>query len=529
MSVVSQPLVNIQLLQAQVVDAFRDRRNAIVSQNGATGTATDKELVQDVHLMSDTDMRTNFGVGFLYQQIIAWRETVNVSGGGVVPVLDVIPVDPSGTGVAATATLQFTGSATADGTYIIDVVSEELYRMTVSIDSGTAENDIAIAVEAAVSTLTDALFTSGVATNTVTYTAVDVGTIGDYYGIRISGEVPGTTPTVVGWTGGANDPVLTDALDSITELRVTGLAWPEAWQASISIPTDEFDTRFNSSNQLLDGVIFTGHDDTLADFKSFISPLNSQSLVVGGNNRIDDTLDKGPAILHPADFSMCEFMAVRAKRLSTGAQIADLVIANGLADSTGGPSLASLAYHNTLLGRTPVTLPKNLYSGTEMIELRDLGGMAFGVNIAGNSMITNSVVTTRTTDAAGNSNDSFLYLNFVDTGSVCREIFFSTLKAAFPQSRLTDGDLVANRSIENEASIKAILLQIYGTLAELVLVQAGNDATSYFRDNTTVEVTLSQRLVTINGPLPIVTQIGQIDYNLALTFSLTGERLEITV
>ncbi len=527
-SPVSQPIVNIQLLAAQTVDTFKDRRNLIVGQTGVGGTASDKVLVQDVHLLTDDQLITQFGNDHLYGSIVQWRSAVDVTGGGIIPKLDVIPVAPNGSGVAATSEIDFSGTATEDGTYTIAIVDEDKFDLILTVTSGDTATEVGDALDVAILALTNEPFTSANSTGTVTITATDVGTIGNFYGLRLAGVIAGLTTTVTGWASGATNPTLTDSLDAIEGLRYTGLAWPEGWNTDIDIPVDNFDARFNSSNAILDGVVFGGSSDTSTNNKSLVSTLNSQSLVFMGNNKVANALDKGPAILQPADWAAAYFMGVRAKRLSTGAQIADLLISPQGLDATGGPSLASLAYHNTPMVDMPVTLPADQYTSTEQLELRDEGFTIFGVNVAGNTMLMGDVVTTRTTDSAGNDNDSFLYLNYVDTGSVCREIIFATLKAAYPQSRLTEGDLIAGRSIENAASIKEQLMQIYEFLAELVLVQAGEAATSFFRDNTTVTVSLVDRLVTIVGPLPIVTQIGVINYNLSLSFTTGSTGLQLT-
>jgi hypothetical protein len=80
----------------------------------------------------------------------------------------------------------------------------------------------------------------------------------------------------------------------------------------------------------------------------------------------------------------------------------------------------------------------------------------------------------------------------------------------------------------NAQTIKAQLLLIYRELANLALTQAGADAEAFFSANTTVTVSLSERSVTINGPLPIVTQLGSIDYVLTLAFSIDTSGLLIT-
>ncbi len=520
----SNPRVNIQLLQASIVTAFKDRTNLIVGQKGTTGTAVDGDLIQDVHLLRDDQIKVLVGTGELYQRIRAWRLGAEVSDGGIIPALDVIPIDESGTGVAATATAVVAGTATADGELIVSSVDEKQFTVKVNVTSGDTATVVGAAIDAAYDLLSDLPFTKADVAGTVTFTAVDVGTVGNYYGIKIQGNIAGLTLSTTAWTGGANDPVLTTIFDVIDGIRYTGVSWPEYWQDNLSIPVDEFDSRFNVSNGINDGVVFHGRSETFANAIAAVASLNSQSLVMVGNNVLATTLQNGPAILIPPDWVAALFIGIRAKRLMTGAQIADLIVAqNALRDATGGSALASLPYFNTPLKNVPVTSATNLYSSSEQIELESEGFTTFGVNVARNGMIMAPVVTTRTTDAAGNENDSFLFLNYVDTGSVSREIIFNTLKATYAQSRLTQGDLVSGRSIENTASIKQKLMSIYRDLSDLVLVQAGSDAEKFFSDNTTVEITggsLVNRSVTINGVLPIVTQLGTIDYNLALSFDI---------
>jgi hypothetical protein len=119
-------------------------------------------------------------------------------------------------------------------------------------------------------------------------------------------------------------------------------------------------------------------------------------------------------------------------------------------------------------------------------------------------------------------------LNYVDTGSVCREIIFNTMQSTYAQSRLTEGDLIPQRSMANADSIKTELLRIYRRLADEALTQAGREAESFFSANTTVSVNLAQRSVTISGPLPIVTQFGVATYDLQLAFTVGQTGTQIT-
>jgi phage tail sheath gpL-like len=433
-------------------------------------------------------------------------------------------VSPDGGATAATASVAISGTATGTGTITVSAVDERQFTVNVGVAVGDTNTEIAEAIDAAFDALeTRPPFVATNATGTLTLTATDVGTAGNYYGIKVSGSVAGITYTVTGWTGGATDPTVTSIFDPIDGLRYTGVNWPEHWGDSLTTVIDLLDERFNVSNDIQDGMAFHGRADTYANLLSYVSTLNSQSLVVMGNNKIDEADQKGPAILRPASWDAAYFQGVRARRLTPSAPISDYIVAQGgPLDSLGGPSTASLPYFNTPLDRTPVTMPTYLFSNQDQVDLEDDGVSTYGVNSSINGMITGPIVTTRTTDAAGNENDSFHYLNFVDTGSVCREIFFRNLKATFAQSRLTEGDTIEGYSMANDLTIKAELLRIYRVLAGVALVQAGDEAEQFFATNTNVSINLAQRSATIDSLLPIVTQLGTINYVLTLQFTVAS-------
>ena len=519
-SPVSQPRVTISLLPAALVDAFADRRDLIVGQKGSAGSAADKALVRDVHLLSQTEIIAQFGDDELYHRIQYFR----AANGGFSP-LDVIPVNAAGGGTAGTGVITVTGTATAAGTLSFETVDGRQFSFDVFVASGDTPTQIGDKIVTAINALTRPPFSAANAVGVVTLTASDVGTVPNNWGLRTSGAVAGVTVGLTAWAGGATDPSLTGVFDAIDGRRYTGISWPEYWNANLSLVTDLLDARFNAANDILDGVAFHGQSATFANAQSAVSSLNSQSLVVGGNS-VDSN---GPVILQPADWVLAYFMGVRARRLTPGATIADFIVStNGPLDAFGGPSLASLPYFNTPLALVPVSTPADHYSSQEQSTLEDAGFSSFGVNSAGNAMIMGPVVTTWTTDDAGNDNDSFHYLNFVDTGGVAREIFHRTLKSVYAQSRLTEGDLIPGRSMANAESIKSELLRIYRVLAQIALVQDGREAESFFAQNTDVVVNLAQRSVTITGPLPIVTQIGSINYTLQLAFTVGQTGTQIT-
>ena len=238
---------------------------------------------------------------------------------------------------------------------------------------------------------------------------------------------------------------------------------------------------------------------------------NSQSICFGGASL---------KVLQPADWTMSYFQGVRSRRVTPDANIASFITTTaGTLDAFGGPSLASLPYFNTPLNQLSVENPNDLYTNIEQNELEVAGFSVYGVNSAENLMITGVMVTTWTTDAAGNPNESFHFLNFVDTASICREFFFNNLKSRFNQSRLTNGTLVPGRSIENEESIAAEFVIIYKKLSDLALTVAGAEAEIFFLDNLKIVLDLVGRKVSATFQLPIVTQLGEIIVTAQLNFN----------
>lgn len=524
MAATSNPRINISLLPAAIVDAFADRRDLLVGVMPAAATSGDGVLVQNVNALTLAQRRAYFGTGELFGRIEKWL----AANGGYSP-LDVIGMDEDAAGTAATAVITFTGTATAAGTVTVSVVDEFLFTVTVQVAVGATATVIAAAVDTALDNLVDAPFSSAALVGAVTVTADEKGTSGNFYGVKVDLQVEGVTQAITGWTGGATDPTLTGIFDVITGIRYTGIGWPEYWATDLSLVKTLLESRFNAANEIVDGTAFHGRSLSYANALTAVSTQNSQTVVMGGNNKIATATHVGPAILQPADWTMAYFMGVRARRLTPSAPIADFIVTtSGLLDAFGGPALASLPYFNTPLARTSLASTAVLYSASEQVDLEEKGFTTFGVNIASSAMIMGPAVTNWVTDAAGNENISFHYLNYVDTGSACREIFWRTLRSTFSQSRLTEGDLIPGRSMANAESIKAELLRIYRVLSGQALTQAGDDAEKYFSDNTVVTVSLATGTATITGPLPIVTQLRQLDYALQFSFSVGSTGTQVT-
>lgn len=516
---ISKPDVNISLVAADIVLGIGARRDLIVCQ---TPNASANALVIDIPDKTQTELDSLLGAGSYSRVMIQKWLDANGTDNNVRSELDMITLKEGTSATASDIVLTFTGtSATEAGTIELSILSSDLYKKTISVAIGDDPTDVALAITTAY-VATVAPFSVGNASGVVTITASDAGTIGDGYGIEITGTPAGLTAAVTAATGGAVPPTVDDIMDLVGNRRYQGILWPSDLITSISEVTDDFlDVRFNTSNDILDGVAFVGNSGTLAALKVIVNAENSQSLVVMGNSvTVGGTTKDGPEIVHPVDWTVAEFMAIRARRLTEGASIASVVTNNASGDQFGGISLASLPYFNTLMSDTPVTTSVSLFTGAEQAELNIAGFSVVGPNRPLTETIMGTVVTTYKLDTKGNSNVSFKYLNYVDTASVCREFLYNNFKSLFAQSRLTDGDLLAGRSMENASSIKAAFKGLLAILKDDALVRKGRVADRLIDENLTVVLDLANRKATINSVLPIVTQLETINMPLQLTFEL---------
>lgn len=516
-SIVVQPKVSVNIVPATLDVSNAPQRILFVGQKVAAGTATAGALNENI--LNDNSEDTLFGANSQLAGMIREAKKLNK-----VTQMDAIALDDNVSGVAATGTIAITGtSATETGTLIVRIGSQTNHQYSIAVAIGDTPTVIGDAIDTAVLADTDAPFSSSNTTGTVTVTADNDGTVGNYIGIEVSGSVGGITTTVTGMASGANDPTLTGVFDVVGNRRYQTIVWPYA--ADTSVLRTFLDARFNDDVYVLDGVGITANQDSLANHLSTLGALNSQSLVFITDKAESETNFKGPSCFEMPQIKAAEFAAIRGLRLTQDANISQFVITtNGPLDGYGGPALASKPYFNTNFPNLPLVKTGRGWTNTEIEQLSGIsgaGGTVIGINTAGNTAIAGEVVTTYKTDSAGNTDISFKYLNYVDTASNAREYFYNNLKSRFVQSRLTEGDVLKGRDMANDVIIAAYCEKLYQDLAgpDYVLLQAGETALKFFKDNLTVSLDLSTGTATITMIVPLVTQLREILATMKIAFS----------
>lgn len=511
-SVHSNPRINLPIVGAQTSVGTSAQRVLFVGQKTPSGSAASGVLVPDIQ--NDSSWDTLFGPNSMLAGMIRSFRNINIDVN-----IDAIPLDDA-SGTPADGEVAFTGPATEDGTITVIIGSELNHSFELAIADTDSATVIGDALEAAITADVNAPFSASNSTGTVTITADNDGTEGNFIAIAFSGIVAGVGVTLTGMASGATNPTLTGVFDVVGDTRYQTVVWPFSY--GLTDLTAFLDPRFNFDNKILDGVGVVHATDTFANLQTAGNAENSQSLMILGNNVSTRAGLKGSAMLEIGVNISSQFAAIRSLRLEDGTNIANFVIAtNGLRDTRGGDAIASFPYFNTPFANLPLIAQGDGFTDQELQDLSDAGISNLGINIAGNVAIAGQIKTTYKTDVAGNPDPSFGFLNFVDTITTVREINFNRLRAQYAQSRLTQGSPQNGRAMANADMIRAFLIGVFQDLgsSDFVLLQSGEDALNFFKDNLSVTLDLSTGVVTITMKVPIVTQLREITGAIQISFS----------
>jgi len=440
--------------------------------------------------------------------------------------IDAVGLDDAGGATDATGSAAITGTATAAGTLTFYVGSKKFNEYRVAVAIGDTATDIGDALEAAITADARALVTAANTTGTVALTAKTGGTFGNTIGLKVEGVVAGVTVALTAMTGGATDPTLTGVLDVVGATRYQGIVWQ--FDQDLDEVIDFLAPRFNPSNTVLDGRAFVGITDTYANHLTTLGALNSRDLCVQAGLLVDRSTHRGPAILELPFVQVAETAAIRALRRTDDAPLDDVVIARSARDAIGGPWTNSKPYFNTPHADLLVPDAGDSFIEAEVAGLKAAGGYVLDANRAYTAVIAGEVVTTYKTDAAGNPDPTFSFLNYVDTATAAREYIVNNTRAQYPQYRATGGALIPGADSANEASIAGFISEMYNALGGLALVNTGVgsvegeqvDYDKLFRQNLTVTLNPVTGRFSVSMVIYPVVQLRGITYGIAVAFEV---------
>ncbi len=521
MSSINVPDVSVNLVPEQSTGDLTRPRTLVVgtiptAKNAIFGADTSKflQISQEVSFeqMDDKDLAEMIGTGSLYHRVLMAKR----GSAKYVPIDFLLVKNDAATDVS---TITFAEDATMKSTIKVTVFHGFYYSATVRATAGMTAADIADAVAEQLSNSINAPFTAASAAGVVTLTWVD-GFVTESTPVHVTTIDTAVLPVVAHVTKTAPTQPLADLFDVLGERRYTSISWPEYYFDKIQIPNQFLLDRFNTFNDILDGQVYSTITGSLVSTIEDTATLSGQPVCFSVDKLIDGLY--GASIgsssnTHP-DLSWAFLAAAFDRLIVPNADLTDIVSgAQGLSDYIGGKALVSLPYHNTPI---PNVLPDNAawyFTHQEQKQLNDNNLSTVGVNRAGTNNISGNIVTMWKTDAAGNSNNVWTPLEHIRTSSVLREQLVADMRIYFGKTRMTNGDLIFDRSMVNKASVEEFLDLKFKEYGELTWVTAGDDALEKFQKRRFVSLDPSTQTVTITAEYEIVTHVGSVVMTLRTT------------
>lgn len=515
------PIVTSTLSAAFQKAGFNAQKILVVAQKVAAGSAVSGALNENILNDNSWDVLA----GENSQGAAAIRAIKKLNG---VSQVDAIFLDDAA-GSAAEGIFTITNNASAAGSLTFNIGSSLNGSYIVGVADLDTPTIIGDALVALITADDKSLVSAANVAGVVTLTAENLGTIGNTIGMSVEGTVSNVSIAITAMVGGATDPVLTGVFTVVGNTRYQTIVWP---YDTLTVLKDFLDPRFNVDNNILDGVGIYSKTDTFANLKTLVEAENSESLSIITDKLEDQAAYKGPAVLELPMLKAAQFAAIRALRLTEDANIANFVIARTPGDTIGGQKIAAKPYFNTPFPNLPlVKTGFGFLDDTEINQLKDAGGWVIGNNRAGNETIAGQVVTTYTNDSAGNPDNTFAFLNYVDCSSSYREYMVNNVRSKYAQYRLTGGALVGDGDIANEESIKSFVVELNNDLGEdfqIAQVGVGSldgvkvDYDKAFKDKLSVSIDLSEGKTTIAMTAFIVVQARIFLIPIQIAFSPEG-------
>jgi phage tail sheath gpL-like len=522
MSIISKPSVTFNIVSSPGEIANAPQRVLLIGQKASSGTAPVNEIVQS--LPSNGVEDTLFGRRSMLSTMVRIFKKYNA-----ISRLDVLPLaDPVTAPTAATATITITGTPTGAGNIIIAVQSERYHKISVPVTTASTANTIAAAIAAAISANDTILVTAEDVSNVVTLTASHTGLDGDQLKMRVVQGIDGVTIALSAFSGGAGNVPLPDLDDIIGSFRYQTIVTSTAYE--ISDIQEYLDAAFNATNAVRDGVLLVhGTQPSAAGAIGAVASLDSKCVVYLSDESVSSFADqKGGAIVEYNPALATYFAAIRALRLTPGANIAPYLVGANISNTFGGAYMAAVPYHETPFADIPVIVKNRGWSSADQETLNNNGVSFFGNNSAVNRVILGDVVTTYLTDENGVSDNTFKYLNAVDTASQIREYFFNNSKYQYAQTVLTTGDVTGVGRQANEATVRSFIIHLYKNLTgkPYGLCEAGRDAINFFKQNLNVGVVTDSGMIIgfdVSMIVPIVKQLRVLNGTLRISFSFSSQ------
>lgn len=486
------PIINWQVMAGDSKAGFSEQRILIIAQG--SGTNVTKTLIEDIQ---GNEVVALCGAGSLATRAYDRFRQFNKANE-----IDIITLDEPVGATKAQGGFKVTGTAGENKTLNIKV-GDDLFLVRATVLKDATASQIAVVIKDAINAK-DYPYTATIdgADDTLVLIDFDIGgEVANGITVVAKDRVLGLEFTAIPFSGGAGAYDVDDIFDGITKRYQTVL-----FDKAMNFDAVEtwLQSRINMSNTVKGGQGITMMNGDLSTVKDFANTKNSQSITLLGN--LDEMKFNALPIL-----AVAEVGAIRALRLTDGAVLGNLVLE--AQEAFGGINKSSLPYHNTPISYDE---PLNELIIEQVQDVNDAGVSLFVPATIG--VVLGTITTLYKVDNSGIEDNTFKFLNAMDTSLAVQEYLFVNSQKEFGQTRATGGDLVSGVAMTNELSVKAYIVGLYQDMVDMALVQGGADALKSFKANLTVTLDSASGTYSVYAPVAIVSQFRGLNGVVAISY-----------
>lgn len=503
----SNPDINIQLIPGKAPSNMKLRKQLIITQGLSSGSFTSGALIENIPSNND-DLKSLCGANSLaYLDIKAFKDINKES-----PLSAIILAD-NGSGVAATGSIAFTVSSPKAGYAEIIVGSDVKNVYSVEVLTTSTATSLGDTLASLISNDQNSPVTAVNSSGTVTFTARNKGTQGNFISIFAKYLPSGVTAVITAFTGGATDPSLTGILNKILNVRYD-ISFPK-W--ALNDVRAHLENKFNVNNQTLESYGIVTLVDSYANTQTALQALLYKTINSICLKTVNETNQKGSSVIELPSVISANLLASDSLRLVPLAPIAEFM---QYPNYIGGLDKVPVPFQNVKLTKLGKITQGTNWTNDEISNIEALGGSVLvmdnnDVNIVTRERLMTVYKKINTTD----NGNTFRNLNTTLNSFIVKDILDEELRSRYSQAVLikgTEPKNVSNVIYVNEKSFKVSLLEIFVYLHSIGLVDLdqGGDLQKELEQSIKVTVDVSNKTVSADASYRNMGQLQAIKLNL---------------
>lgn len=434
-----------------------------------------------------------------------------------------VPLAEASGGTQATGSIVVSGSATQSGSVKFKVGGHD-DDFIINVTVGESSTSVAAKLRTAINSLDNGQVTAAGSGSTVSLTAKQKGLHGNHITVmqyKTPLNTTGLSFALTAFTGGAGVPTYPTITAIADDYVFDTLCLVDPDESQWREYSNQMDARFNVNGKIKSGIVICALPTTAANTDAITTNLKTNKSTVGiAVKTVDKPDQKGlPLKIHVGEYAAL-LTAFRQLKFTEGSALANFVQDGGARDIEGGTHQSAKPYTNTILRGFELAEVGTDYTEEERNLIQTNGMCSIGNHRSGQYITFSEMVTPYRQNTQGVADNSFTYLEVVDTLLAARRYTYDVIATTYSQSALAVDSSVVGFKIATTGKIEGTMMEIFSTLSGEDYILYDEAGISIYSSNLVVTLNKREGRVSITTVMPIITQLRRVDIVMALTFDV---------